>query len=106
MKSVSTRHTLQAWVWVSLMSGVVALLVSPNFPYWEFELDAPQYPNGLSLQGYPHRIVGDVSEIDLLNHYIGMRELREAANVERRLALPGIGLMAACLVVAAFWRSR
>ena len=34
---------------------------------------------------------GDVHEIDMLNHYIGMAHLGEAAAVERQLAAYGVG---------------
>jgi hypothetical protein len=41
---------------------------------------APQYPHGLRLDIYDHTLVGgnggqDVKEINILNHYIGMRDL-------------------------------
>jgi hypothetical protein len=50
-------------------------------------LKAPQYPQGLHVQAYLDRLVGDVAEIDSLNHYIGMRPLGEAAQLERTLAV-------------------
>ncbi|MBL8762746.1 MAG: cytochrome C [Phycisphaerae bacterium] len=65
------------------MLARVVLLVSIFFPYWHMELDAPQYPNGLSLTAYVNHLTGDVKEIDGLNHYIGMRPLGEAAAFER-----------------------
>ena len=56
-------------------------------PWWQFTLYAPQYPQGLDdsssrLTG----VTGDVREIDMLNHYIGMAHLALAAPTERQLA--------------------
>ncbi len=49
-------------------------------PLWRIEMTAPQYRNGLSIDIYPHTIAGghddaDIAEINVLNHYIGMRKL-------------------------------
>lgn len=44
-------------------------------PLWQIELNAPQYPEGLVLKLYPHKIGGNVAIINGLNHYIGMRTL-------------------------------
>ncbi len=46
-------------------------------PIWRIELDAPQYPEGLAMQIYAHKLAGDVEIINGLNHYIGMRTLHE-----------------------------
>ncbi len=74
----------------NILLGVAALLlaVSMFMPYWEMTLKAPQYPAGLAIQAHVNRLTGDVSEIDGLNHYIGMRPLAEAAQLER--AFPGL----------------
>lgn len=78
------------------------LLVSIFLPYWGLRLEAPQYPDDLSVTVYLNRVTGDVEEIDGLNHYIGMRPLSNAAELERTLSaiiVAGIAL----LVVAAFF---
>lgn len=69
------------------------LLVSIFFPYWQIRLNAPQYPDGLVAEAYVNRITGDVREIDGLNHYIGMRPLQEAAELERSLSVYLIAAM-------------
>jgi nitrous oxidase accessory protein len=88
-----------------LLAAVAALLISPRYPYWSMKLNAPQYPHGLTLLIYPHRVDGDVREIDSLNHYIGMRRIDTAAMRERRLGVPVLVLLAACLAIAAAWPS-
>jgi copper chaperone NosL len=70
--------------------GAALLLGSYLFPYWGVFLKAPQYPEGLRLTVYMSHVVGDVDEVNLLNHYIGMGKLNEAAEFERRYALFGL----------------
>lgn len=62
-----------------IVSGAVAaLLVAAAYgmPIWVTKLKAPQYPAGLELSAYGNRVIGDVFEVDTLNHYIGMRPFR------------------------------
>lgn len=66
-----------------LLVARVLLLISLFLPYWQMELRAPQYPDGLHMTAHLNSLSGDVAEIDGLNHYIGMRSLNEAARVER-----------------------
>ncbi len=80
--------------------AAILLVVSILTPYWRMTLHAPQYPKGLHVQAYVNRMTGDVAEIDGLNHYIGMRRLDEAAQVERAIAIQAIGVVA-CLMLAA-----
>jgi nitrous oxidase accessory protein len=100
---VPREQPLARWL---LFVATAALLLSPRYAYWHMKLAAPQYPNGLALAIYPDHVAGDVREIDNLNHYIGMRRIDTAAVRERRLGLPAIAVIAALLVIAAFWRSR
>ena len=70
-----------------LLIARIMLLVSLFVPYWHMELVAPQYPENLHLIAYVNHLAGDVAEIDSLNHYIGMRPLGEAAQIERSLGV-------------------
>ena len=50
------------------------------FPLWNLTMFAPQYPDGLRMDIYSYKLEGgnhgqDVKEINLLNHYIGMKDL-------------------------------
>jgi len=65
-----------------LLLAVAALLLAAIyfFPLWNLTMFAPQYPDGLRLDIYSHKLVGgnndqDIKEINVLNHYIGMRDL-------------------------------
>lgn len=85
-----------------LVVAGVLLLASLLFPYWRVDLQAGIYPKGLSLQLRPYRLEGDVAEIDELNHYIGMRKLDSAGQLERKIAIPSIIIAGLCLFAAAF----
>ena len=60
---------------ILLVAVALALLPSIFLPVWRIGLIAPQYPGGLSLVIYPHTVGGDLSEVNILNHYIGMAEI-------------------------------
>ncbi len=86
-----------------LFAGAAILLVVSIFlPYWRLTLLAPQYPGGLEVRAYLNRLEGDVREIDGLNHYIGMRPLDEAAQLERTLSIAAVASIA-LLVLGAIW---
>jgi hypothetical protein len=101
------RRSLLSWAArAGLVLGAALLVYSPDRPYWEMELHAPQYPKGLHVYGYPDNIAGDVKEIDGLNHYIGMRALGGAASFERSIGRQAVYALAGLmLLVAVFpWR--
>jgi hypothetical protein len=67
-----------------MMLAAAALLLAAIFifPLWNLTMFAPQYPEGLRLDIYSYKLEGgnnsqDIKEINILNHYIGMRDLVE-----------------------------
>lgn len=79
-----------------LAAGLVAL--SAQLPLWTMKLEAPQYPEGLYLQAYGTGMEGDLRELNILNHYIGMPPI-EAPPFETSLFPVGIiVLIALCLM--------
>jgi hypothetical protein len=61
---------------------VATLLLVPTYvsPLWKLTMYAPQYQSGLRLDIYSYKLEGgnkgqDIKEINILNHYIGMRDL-------------------------------
>ncbi len=63
-----------------LLGAALALLVTFITPLWNLTMFAPQYPDGLRLDIFSYTLAGgrggqDVREINVLNHYIGMRDL-------------------------------
>jgi hypothetical protein len=91
---------------VLLALARVLLLLSIFLPYWHMDLDAPQYPNGLSVTAYVNHLEGDVREINGLNHYIGMKPLEQAAQHERALSVWLIVGMFLLVEAAAFVHSK
>jgi hypothetical protein len=72
-----------------LLAGLVALVVGAVLPVWRIDLVAPQYPEGLALEMHTYKIAAgnngnDLQEINLLNHYIGMKPIAQADFVEMR----------------------
>lgn len=86
--------------------AAILLLVSIFLPYWKMTLLAPQYPGGLHITAYVNELTGDVTEIDGLNHYIGMRPLNEAAKFERSISVFAIGALALLVVAAIFVHTK
>ena len=86
--------------------AAILLVISIPRPWWRLKLNAPQYPQGLFVTAYVNKMAGDVAEIDGLNHYIGMRPLAEAAELERTLSVFGIGALALLILAAAFVHNR
>jgi hypothetical protein len=65
---------------VLLVIAAGLVVVAYFLPLWNLTMFAPQYPHGLRLDIYSHALVAgnggqDLKEINLLNHYIGMRDL-------------------------------
>ena len=61
---------------------VAALMLATVYvlPLWNLTMFAPQYPEGLRMDIYSYKLEGgrqgqDIKEINLLNHYIGMKDL-------------------------------
>lgn len=86
-------------------TSALLLLMSIFLPYWKLTLHAPQYPSGLSLHVYVNQVAGDVQEIDELNHYIGMRSMKDGATLERTLSIVIIGALALLAIAAIYIHS-
>ena len=60
---------------------LAALLLIPAYftPIWTITLTAPQYPDGLGMYIWMNDITGherhDIRNINILNHYVGMKEI-------------------------------
>jgi copper chaperone NosL len=94
-----------------LLIIIAALLLLPTFffPLWNMTLFSNQFPDGLTLKIYTFKLEGgkteyrdDVKEINALNHYIGMRPLREDDFTEFKwipFVVGGVVLLALRVVV-------
>ena len=87
-------HTTRRIVVAALsVAAIVLLLASIKFPYWKVTLKAPQYPQGLHVSIFLNKVKGDTAEVNLLNHYIGMKKLENAAKFERNFAIYGVAFV-------------
>ena len=69
---------------VLIVGAALVLLLTYVFPLWYMAFYSNQYTDGLLLDIYTYKLEGgktpnrdDLAEINSLNHYIGMRPLRE-----------------------------
>jgi hypothetical protein len=86
-----------------LLLVLAALLLIPTFfqPLWSMTMFAPQYPEGLRLYIHSFKLEGgnggqDIKEINVLNHYIGMRDLEASEFTEFKwmpFVLGALGLL-------------
>jgi copper chaperone NosL len=84
---------------LALAALVIPLLLTFTGPLWRISMIAPQYPNGLYLDIYAHKVDGghdghDITEINELNHYIGMKPIDRAALTDLDWIPFALGLLA------------
>jgi copper chaperone NosL len=68
------------WSRIALVVLVIPLAIAFTQPLWRISLHAPQYPDGLWMEIYTHKVDGGnngqhINEINTLNHYIGMHKI-------------------------------
>ena len=54
---------------------VGCVIAAWRLPLWEMKLIAPMYPAGLKMIAYGDRIEGDLRELNIVNHYVGMKHI-------------------------------
>ncbi len=98
------RYQVPTWLFAG---AALLLMVSLLLPYWVLNLKAPQFPQGLQVRAYVNRLVGDVGELEGLNHYVGLASFEDAAIFEKSVAIMAIimlaGLLVAALVIHTRW---
>lgn len=62
-----------------ILLALAALTMISGFflPLWEIQLWAPQYPEGLNMKIWLNHLSGDFDIINGLNHYIGMKHIKQ-----------------------------
>ena len=90
------RATLTRTAAAATAAGLVWL--GSTLPLWTMTMRAPQYPKGLRLTAYGTGMVGDLRELNILNHYIGMPPI-EVPQLETAIFPIGVAaLVALCLL--------
>lgn len=76
------KNKLSKWGRIVLLGCGLALVAVLFLPIWRIDLSAPQYPEGLRMLIYAHKLGGNVDIINGLNHYIGMKTLHAEDFIE------------------------
>lgn len=83
------------------VAAAALVALSARLPLWTMTMNAPQYPRGLRLYAYGAGMRGDVPELNILNHYIGMPPIVAPA-LETAMFPVGIAvLIVMCLIAPA-----
>ena len=82
---------------MTALAAAAVITLSTQLPLWSMKMEAPQYRHGLYLHAYGTGMTGDLHELSILNHYIGMPPI-EAPELETSLFPIGIAaLLVLCL---------
>ena len=84
--------------WLCGLGAAALVAWGSTLPIWTLSMKAPQYPGGLRLSAYGTRMTGDVSELNILNHYIGMPPLETPAFETSLFPYAIAALIALCLL--------
>ncbi len=89
-----------------VLIAAVGLIFVLYKPIWRIELDAPQYPEGLSLTIHANGLKGNVDIINGLNHYIGMKTLHNEDFIEFTILPYSIIFFVVLFIIAAIVNRR
>lgn len=93
-----------------LLIASLLLLVLFVVPLWRITLEAPQYPDGISMYIWINKITGDseytLQNINILNHYIGMKNIEPDSIPELKYFPFVVGFMVIFGLLAAFSASK
>ena len=84
--------------WACGLGAAGLIAWGSTLPLWTMTMRAPQYPAGLTLSAYGTGMAGDVSELNILNHYIGMPPLHAPALETGAFPFAVIALVVLCLL--------
>jgi copper chaperone NosL len=90
---------------ILLIGSLILMAAAMALPLWRIEIFAPQYPEGLYMQIGISDISGNIQQINILNHYIGMKPIVPAEIPELGIAPSALGLLIALGLLAA-WANR
>jgi copper chaperone NosL len=101
---------------MSKISKILMLLAALSmsllffFPMWKIYLEAPQYPEGLEMHIWVHKIGGNteytLQNFNILNHYIGMEKIHPDSFAELKYMPYIVYFMMASGVIIAFLNHR
>lgn len=99
---------LSRWLMLTA-TGLLLLLFA--FPLWKITLEAPQFPDGLYMYIWINKISGSggeniIQNINILNHYIGMKKIEPDAIPELAYFPYIVAAMAALGLIMIFLNKR
>ena len=81
---------------ILMILAAASLLTLFLFPMWKIILYAPQYPDGVEMHIWINKISGTspgtLQNVNILNHYIGMKFIEPDSIPELKFLLVGIRL--------------
>ncbi len=78
MRPKSTSNDQSTPLWARILIAVLVvgcILASWKLPLWSMKLVAPMYPKGLMMIAYGDKLEGDLYELNIVNHYVGMKHI-------------------------------
>lgn len=97
------ERPLFLWTRPVLVLLLVPLVIGLTMPLWHIRMEAPQYPDGLTVDIFAFKLEGghegnDLREINILNHYIGMKKIDRAELADLDWLPFGFGLLGVLLL--------
>lgn len=84
---------------VAAFCAAALVIASYFFPLWGYSIYAPQYPEGLYMTIWSDHLGGDIRNINILNHYVGMKEIDAADFREFKVTPPILGAFALVAII-------
>lgn len=110
MSDVYPAFSLRArWRLIIYSLGAALLMIASLWlPLWTMTLKAPQYPDSLYLRAYGSYVTGDLREINIINHYVGMEVIDSVPAPEMALFPYAIWTLVVLSLAAPFnvWANR
>ncbi len=86
-----------------MLIGVVLLGALFVLPLWNISLEAPQYPEAIGMNIHVNKIVAmnpnDIKNINIMNHYVGMKDIPEMLPEFKIFPYVVIGMMLLGLLI-------
>lgn len=91
------ERTISPRARLAVLGATLLLVLSLFFPLWQITMFANQFPDGIRMTIYSWKLSGghggaDVASINILNHYIGMKDIAVADFVEMRFIPFALGV--------------
>jgi copper chaperone NosL len=101
---------MKSYVRIIVAVAALFLILVYFLPIWQIYISAPQYPEGIGMYIWVNQITGmepnNLKSINILNHYIGMKEIEPDAVPELKVMPYITGLLLVFGLVTALFGKR